>query len=91
MRSRWGGLLCVGLIIGMQGLCGAGELKGKLVRIDHRTLTLSAVTQGRLTLSVDTERRRQAAAHLGKTVTVHVREDQGRQRAVRIVPRRPAR
>ena len=62
--------------------CLAGELSGKLERIDRATVTVLDLANRRITLRVDTRDRSKAARYLGKSVRVVVRPEDGHQRAV---------
>ena len=77
----WGVLLLVLLFYGPQP-CTADQFDGKLERVDLKTVTLVGCNNQKLVVTVDQKEREKAAAHLGKTVTVHFKTDNGEHRAV---------
>lgn len=82
MRGRCWGLVLLALLWVSACPCLAGELSGKLERVDRGTVTLLDLTNRRIKLRVDTRDRSKAAPYLGKSVTVVVRPEDGHQRAV---------
>ena len=82
MWGRCWGLVLLALLLASACPCFAGELSGKLERIDRATVTLLDLANRRITLTVDTRDRSKAARYLGKSVTVVVRPEDGHQRAV---------
>ena len=77
----WGVLLLALLLCNPQP-CAAEEFNGKLLRVDLTTVTLCSPDNQRLVVSVDRNGREKAAAHLGKSVTVLFRVENGEQKAV---------
>ncbi len=77
----WGVLLLALLLCNPQP-CAAEEFNGKLQRVDLTTVTLFSPDNQRLVVTVDLPERQKAAAHLGKSVTVLFRVENGEQRAV---------
>ena len=63
-------------------LCCAGELAGKLERVDRATVTLRGQDNSRLVLKADNTARQKAAPFLGKSVTVQFRNENGHKRVV---------
>ncbi len=88
MRGRCWGLVVLALLFVSSCPCLAGELSGKLERVDRATVTLLDLANRRITLRVDTRDRSKAAPYLGKSVRVVVRPEDGHQRAVRFTSSR---
>jgi hypothetical protein len=76
------GLVVLAVLTVSPCTCLAGELSGKLERVDRATVTLVDLSNRRIKLRVDVRDRCKAAAYLGKSVKVQVRPDGGHPRAV---------
>lgn len=76
MRGRWLGLAC-GVLLSAAAGAHAGEVAGRLERVDLATVTLRDERNNLHVVKVDGMHRQKAAPFLGRWVTVECRGDKG--------------
>jgi len=81
MQGRCKGLV-LALVLCAPLPCVAGELSGKLERVDLATVTLRTPDDQQLVLAVNPGDRERAAPFLGKSVMVQYRTEQGAKRLI---------
>lgn len=82
MKGLWLGTVVLCGLACASGSSFAGELAGRLERVDLESVTLRAVDDKTVVVRVERDHRVQVAPFLGRWVTVDVKDDQGVFRAL---------
>lgn len=86
MRDRCLGILLALILFGSVRTCMADEFSGKLERVDWETVTILGSDNQRFVVSVDQDKRKEAARFLGKWVNVDFLPGQSHPKAIRFRP-----
>ncbi len=82
MQGRWWGVGIGAFVLAAHGVCFAGEIAGKLERIDLKTVTVRSADNEPVVLKVNRQDRCKAAPFIGKWVRIEFKSDNGRPRAI---------
>lgn len=82
MSGRWRVVCACAMLMLSPQASLAGEMHGKLERIDLQTVTLRGINNEPQILQVDGKDREKAAPYIGKTVTVGIQEEEGLRKAI---------